>query len=831
MRTSLDVVVTGVVGEPADPALVFSRAAGGGGLVHLGSGHQRPTRHVARLNIAAADADLSHMMHVRRPCPGPAGRAATILLGGFAVLAVWLLGGWGGPAGIQAVTDLGQLLAALAATWAAAATWRRCSGRRRHAWGALTVAIAAWAVGELAWCYYELLASRATPFPSLADAGFLLFPPAAMLGLWWYPSGAGGRTRARLLLDAATVATSLLLISWVTVLGAVYHVGGSSPFAFGVSLAYPLGDLALLTVAALVLSRGASRRRLPLVLLGAGMAAMAVSDSAFTYLTATERYSSGGLTDLGWPAAFVLLALAALSERDDSTENAETDVVVAALSRTAVFLPYAALLLAAGIGAGRLLTGHGVDQFEQGNLAALAVLVFLRQLITLTENTQLIRAVALREQQLHYQAFHDPLTGLANRALFANRLAHAVELHRRDARPLSVLLLDLDDFKVINDTLGHPAGDELLVRVAERLRGCLRSADTVARLGGDEFAVLLEAGFEPPEAVAARVVTAFSQPFTLTAGEAWVTSSIGLAADSPETVELSSEEIMRDVDVAMYAAKRGGKGHFAVFDSAMRNMERDDITLRDDLVGALAEGQLEVAYEPIRYLDTGQLWGLEAVARWRHPGLGVLAAERFLPLAEKSGLLPAIDDWVVEQACGQLARWRRTSPDELLRLAVNVSGSILSDIDYPGRVTGTLLRHGVPAEQLVIEIAEGTLMTDAPAALAVTAALRRLGVQLAIDHFGTGPSSLAYLDRFPIGYAKIDPSFTQRATSAGGTAVLRALAEMCTALDVTPICQGIRNAEEDAAVRAAGLLLGQGHYCGTPVSPAASPITAEALPV
>jgi diguanylate cyclase len=746
-------------------------------------------------------------------CLSRAGLAAMMSVGALVVMAAWLLSGWGGVATIKAVTDVGQLLAALVATVAAGSARRRCSARRQRAWAALTVAVASWAAGEAAWCYYELLAARATPFPSLADAGFLLFPPAAMLGLWWYPSGAGGRARTRLLLDAFTVAASLLLISWVTVLGVVYHAGGDNRFAFAVSLAYPLGDLALLTVAVLVLTRGVGHRQLPLQLMSAGMAAMAVSDSAFTYLTATGAYRSGGLTDLGWPAAFLLLAVAALAERPDD-HGSEHLRAPAAPSRAAVFMPYGALLLAAGIAAAQLLTGNRVDRVEQGNLALLIVLVFVRQLVTLAENNQLIRAVALREEQLRHQAFHDPLTGLANRALFANRLEHAVELHRRDARPLSVLLLDLDDFKDINDTLGHPAGDELLVRVAERLRGCLRSADTVARLGGDEFAVLLEAGSEPPEQVAARVVAAFSQPFPLAAGEAVVTSSIGLAVDSPETAQLSSEDIMRDVDVAMYAAKRGGKGHFAVFTSAMRSLEGDDVALRGDLAAAVEHGQLHVAYDPICHLSTGELWGLEALARWQHPDLGLLAAERFIPLAEKAGLVAAIDDLILQQSCRQLAKWLRTRPRSPMILSVNVSGGRLIDDDYPAKVAATLRRHGVPADRLIIEIAEGTVIADAPAAIAVTGGLKALGVRLAIDHFGTGPSSLSYLDRLPIDYAKIDQSFTRRATSPNGAAVLRALADMCAALNVSPIGQAIQTAEENAAARKAGLALGQGHHLG-----------------
>ncbi|MDP9220270.1 MAG: EAL domain-containing protein [Actinomycetota bacterium] len=743
------------------------------------------------------------------------------LLACLALLTVALQQRWGGPAAVKAIDDLGQLgFAWIAAGLCALASWRS-SGRRRRSWAALTVALAAWGSGQVVWSYYELAADRASPFPSAADAGYLIFPPAAMLALWCYPgAGRGARARTRLVLDGATVAASLLVLSRVSTLGAVLHAGGDNAFAFAVSLSYPLGDLALLTVAILVLARSTARRRLPLILMSCSMAAMAVADSAFTYLTSTETYHSGALTDLGWPAAFVLVAIAGLVDRP-ADEQIDVDPMP---SRLRMFLPYAALPVAAAVVGWQLMTGRPISTMEQVTLAVLVTLIFVRQLVTLAENTQLVAEVKVREEQLHHQAFHDPLTGLPNRSLFGDRLSHAVELHRRDARPVSVVILDLDDFKLVNDTLGHPAGDELLIKVAERLLACSRSADTVARLGGDEFALLLEAGPEAPQVVARRILDAFSQPFGLIAGTIRMSSSVGLVADSPDTAELSAMNILRDADIAMYVAKRRGKGNLAVFTPDMRTLEDDDVALRAELGEAIEQGQISVAYQPIRDLDTHELWGVEALARWQNGRLGELTAQRFIPLAEQAGLISAIDDSVLDQAIRQYGIWLRSCRTGHLMLSVNVSASRLADPGYCSFVAAALARHRVPADRLIMEITESTLMTDIDAAISIATHLQGLGVSVAIDDFGTGYSSLASLDVLPVNLLKVDQSFARKATKRASTALVNGIVEMGRALGITLIVEGIETVEEQRTMREAGCRLGQGYHLGRPA--AAADITA-----
>jgi diguanylate cyclase len=364
----------------------------------------------------------------------------------------------------------------------------------------------------------------------------------------------------------------------VSVLGSVYHAGAADHFALSVSISYPVGDLVLVTMAFIVLTRAHTAQRLTLGLLMAGIMLLAFSDSLFAYQTATSAYQTGSLIDVGWVSAFLLFGLAALSstvEPSSDGENAQTSV-----GGGRPWLPYLPLVLAGAVGIHRLLPGLQSGPVP-GVVLLLVVVVLIRQFITVAQNRQLLVTVA-------HQAFHDPLTGLANRALFTDRLDHAVHLHRRDRRPLAVLCLDLDDFKLVNDSLGHPAGDDLLVRVAERMIGCLRASDTVARLGGDEFAVLIEEGAENPLIVAERVVEAFRAPFMIDHHALTVRPSIGLASAAAGADEVTADDLLKHADVAMYAAKRARTGAVQLFRPDMHLPDLDEAGLGQSFTTAMA---------------------------------------------------------------------------------------------------------------------------------------------------------------------------------------------------------------------------------------------------
>jgi diguanylate cyclase (GGDEF)-like protein len=401
------------------------------------------------------------------------------------------------------------------------------------------------------------------PFPSPADAGFLAFPVLVGAALVLHPAGGGRVSRVQRLLDALMTSGSLGLVGWLTSLGAVaragVHAGGLAP---ALLLAYPTSDLLLVVLTVLLLSRAAGDRT-ALSLLGAGVVALGVSDSAFAYLGATGSYD-GGLVDLGWIAGFLLIAVAGLRSAPAAAERAaRTDDVTAAGSGSVLL--YVPVLVALGTVAAVTTFSHPLSTPEMLTACSVVACLLGRQYLALRENRSLAADLAARERQLRHQAFHDPLTGLANRALFADRLGHALALHARSGRSIGLVFVDLDGFKEVNDTFGHAAGDDLLVRVAQRVAGVTRAGDTVARLGGDEFAVLLEDGDDPAHS-AERILAALAAGFPLADRTCAVGASIGVTTLRADDVPASADDLLARSDTAMYAAKRAGKGTIVRWD-------------------------------------------------------------------------------------------------------------------------------------------------------------------------------------------------------------------------------------------------------------------------
>jgi diguanylate cyclase (GGDEF)-like protein len=472
----------------------------------------------------------------------------------------------GGVVFTRGVDDIAQMVAAVVA--AAAAMWqaKRTLGRYRVSWALVGAGCAAWAAGEAIWCYYELLVGRETPFPSLADAGFLLFPILALVGLLTRPSAAfRGQGRIRIALDAALVSASLFLISWITALGQVFRAGADSHFAAVVSLAYPVSDLVLVTVAVVVISYARTGYRTGLITIVAGLVCLSVADSGFAYLTAIGHYGAVNLIDAGWVAGFLVIAVAAVLDH-----TAHDDTVTALTPRTALLLPYLPATVAIAIVLHQV-SKEKVDPTTGWAAALLAIALVSRQVLVLLDNRTLMSRIT-------HQALHDVLTGLANRALFGDRLTHALELHRRDMRTVTVLLLDLDDFKTVNDTLGHSCGDELLIRVTERILATVRAGDTVARLGGDEFAILMEDGGDVLD-TATRLLRSLDRPIAIASLQLSVRASIGVATLAPGEESVSGTEMLKRADLAMYAAKRAGKATVIPYSAALtrENAQRPNL--------------------------------------------------------------------------------------------------------------------------------------------------------------------------------------------------------------------------------------------------------------
>ncbi|MGZ8399410.1 MAG: putative bifunctional diguanylate cyclase/phosphodiesterase, partial [Gemmatimonadales bacterium] len=413
------------------------------------------------------------------------------------------------------------------------------------------------------------------------------------------------------------------------------------------------------------------------------------------------------------------------------------------------------------------------------------------------------------EEQLTHQAFHDPLTGLANRALFRDRVSHALALAQRRGSPVTVVFLDLDDFKKVNDSLGHGEGDRLLIAVAERFLACARSADTVARLGGDEFAILIE-GAEGRDGLPDRLAAAMSHPFSLSGNQVRATASIGVASASPGD---RADDLLRNADMAMYAAKRHGKGRAETYESRMYADVRERLDLETALRAAVERQELKLLYQPIVHLPSGGIYGVEALIRWEHPQFGRLLPQHFIPLAEDTGVIVQLGSWVLGEACRQLQIWRAAHPRLSLAMAVNISGRQLQGSGLADALRQTLTSSGVDPASVVLEITESVLMQQTDPVLERLQQLKALGVRLAIDDFGTGYSSLSYLQRFPIDILKIAKPFVDEVGhGADRSALARAIVGLGDTLKLQTIAEGIERAEQRAALIELGCTLGQGYH-------------------
>ena len=415
------------------------------------------------------------------------------------------------------------------------------------------------------------------------------------------------------------------------------------------------------------------------------------------------------------------------------------------------------------------------------------------------------------EEQLRQLAFHDPLTLLANRNLFRDRVQHALNLAQRRHTEVAVMFLDLDNFKNINDSQGHDAGDRLLQAAAQRLVTNTRASDTVARLGGDEFAVLLEgfAAAEEVETLAAQLVDALNQPLVVSNTELRVGASIGIAISTPG---VDTGALLSNADVAMYHAKAAGKNRFVVFQPEMQELLHERLRFEADLGHALARQEFFLEYQPIVDLGTRSLLGIEALVRWRHPQVGVLLPARFIPIAEECGQINELGRWVLAQACRDLVAWRPSvAGGTELRVAVNISGRHLQHGDLVTDVAAALAQSGLEAGNLVIELTESTIMYNTDANLERLHQLKALGVRLAIDDFGTGYSSLSYLHRFPIDILKIDRSFVGRLTNSdNGPELARAVITLGETLGLDTVAEGIECEPQIAALLELGCVAGQG---------------------
>lgn len=746
---------------------------------------------------------------------------AAILLGLFVIWVASHPGVHRSTADIDAVVKL--VVAALASA-SCVVFGRRAAPQVRLAWMWIGAFAAVWAVGAAVLTWYDFGKNGAVPFPSAADAGFLAALPLAAIGVLLFSSAPGpGVSRARMLLDGVIVAGSLLIVSWTTALGTVYHSGSGTVFSQAIGLAYPISDVIVATVGVSVLAQGRSRQQVPPVLVVAGLLCLTVADSSLAYLSHLTSFRYDVLVDAGRVAGFMLIALAPIWPLDPNTTARDE---VEGPSPWQVALPY--LFVAIAIFAATLkgTQSRHLDLFDV--IAGLCVIaaVLTRLVLTLVENLRLtsqmryaVTTLRANQVELVHYALHDSLTGLPNRVLFGDRIEHALARRSSPTRRVAVMLCDLDSFKDVNDTLGHSSGDEVLIAAADRLSSCVRPADTVARVGGDEFAILIDdaSGVDEVASVGARVCSAMRTPFTVAGRDFIVQVSVGIAMANQ--YDTRSEKLLQDADVALYATKDAGGNDYTFFEPRLGKAYVDRLGLQAELSVALDNGELFMEYQPVVELASGRTVGVEALLRWRHPRRGVLKPVDFLPVADNSGIAVQIGAWVLGEALQQLRGWRERTPSAArLWTAVNVSARQLASGDLVRAVSKAIDASGLEPESLHIELAESAVIDLVDWSLLVLTELKNLGATLEIDGFGTGYSSLAYLKQLPIDGVKIDRVFVDGLGTDGRDAVIiEAVVSLAHALQLKVAAAGVETSRQLEWLRTLGCDYGQGYQWSIPL--------------
>jgi diguanylate cyclase (GGDEF)-like protein/PAS domain S-box-containing protein len=799
------------------------------------------------------------------------------------------------------------------------------------AWYLLAAGVATFIVGDNLYSMRNFVQHAETLFPSYVDIVYLAMYPLLIVGLsLLVRKRTPGRDHASLL-DAAIITCGLGLLSWVVLIVPYVRSDSMGIVERLTSIAYPLGDVALLAIA-VRLAVGSGRRPPAFWLLAASIVPLLTADSFYGYLNLAGTWHEHNPVDIGWIAFYIGWGAAALhpSMRELSLGAVSSSRVTrrrlvligsaalippavlfvqqllgsvvdaAAIAITAAVLFALVLSRTAGLArevadtrsearfrslvnnasdaiivvddGGRIryqtpsaerLLGREVAELlgqpigdllleaderqlrvflstigtnavaewtvrtDDGTLLDVEVVVAdLRRDADVNGVVLTMRDITERkalDAELRRQALHDTLTGLPNRSLFHDRTAHALSRAERRPGDVAVLFLDLDDFKVVNDSLGHPAGDEILMAVASRLASKLKAGDTFARLGGDEFAVLLEGGDNvslQAEAVADRLQGALGDPFPIGGESITVRASIGIAIGRPGTDSPSG--LLRDADLAMYLAKHNGKGRFERFTPEMHEKAIRRLEIASELRGAIDNGELVLFYQPIVAVATGRPLGVEALVRWNHPRHGLTSPNEFIPVAESTGLVVPLGRWVLEEACRQTREWQLAGvADECFYVSVNLSARHLHDPAVVDDIVHALDASGLPPGALLVEVTESALVENLDPSGTRLRELKNLGVRVAIDDFGTGYSSLARLSTFPLDVVKIDKSFVDRLTGdRDGEAMVRAVVDLSHTLGMKAIAEGVEHPEQAIALERLGCTMAQGYLFAGPMTAA-----------
>ena len=795
------------------------------------------------------------------------------------------------------------------------------------AWYLLAAGVATLIIGDNLYTFENMSHPDDTLFPSYIDVVYLAMYPLLVAGLaLLVHRRTAGRDRVGLI-DAAIITVALGLVSYVLLIAPYVRIEDLSMLERLASMAYPIGDVALLATAARLAVSG-GRRPFAFWLLAVGLVPLLVSDALYGYVNLTGTWHEHNPINLGWIAFYVMwgaaalhpsmreLSIATVNRRPINTGRLVVIGSAVLVPPTMLFIEdrldeisnATAISLAGAILFGLVLvriTGLARDAADQRSEARFRALVDnasdaivvldaegrvryqtpstervlgriadeltgrnfgdlleeadAERLVVMLSNPSATATFECRIQrsdghwrdlevvaadmratahidgvvltmrditqrkhldlELRRQALHDSLTNLPNRTLFLDRAGQALQRADRTHDSVAVLVFDLDDFKAVNDSLGHAAGDDLLVAVATRLSAAMHQGDTLARLGADEFALLVEnADPEMTLGLAALdIQAAMHAPFLLGEDEISMNVSIGMAVGSPGTH--TPDDVLRNADLAMYVAKRNGKDRFEQYVPAMHEAASRRLEVAAELRHAIERGELVLFYQPIVEVSTGSVHGAEALVRWHHPQRGLLPPSDFIPIAEATGLIIPLGRWVLREACNQTQQWKQAGlADKSFYTSVNLSARHVVDDNVLGDIRTALAVSGLSPEALVVEVTETTLIQDLDRARAALTALKRLGIRIAVDDFGTGYSSLAYLSNFPIDLIKIDKSFIDRvADNAEGETMVRAVVDLAHTLGLQAIAEGVEHADQAVALEHLGCPLAQGFVFAKPM--------------
>ena len=731
--------------------------------------------------------------------------------------------------------------------------WRKVSSRRFYAWSFLGLSYLVYSLGDVIWAILEV-GLRQSPYPSVADWFYIAFYPLFLIGILLLPVKKISRTQwVKSAMDVAVILLAAGMAMWIFVINpTIANSAGEPLINIILSVLYPTGDiLIMVAVLRLLYWQQDAQWKTSVLLIAASGALTIFVDCVFSIQTLRETYVSGTILDLGWLASYYLIMLAGIWELRyaGGAEKGRQPLLQADNQvRWVAYFPYVWIMAAYGLliyGPSHELPIGIVSLIDW--VGVLVGLVLMRQLITLDENIRLTSKLqrslmegrqqeaalaksnlALGEEievrkrielRLQHDALHDPLTGLPNRVLFMERLVRSMEYAKRhEGYKYSVLFMDLDHFKMINDSLGHPFGDKLLIAVAKNLRACIRSSDTIARFGGDEFIFLIEFehGSNDIREVATRILESVSTPFEIDGKKVQVSGSIGIVQNDHRY--LHAQELLQDADIAMYRAKAQSKGSFKLFQAEMRTQMLSRLELENELRVALERKEFELYYQPVIKLATGQISGFEALIRWRQPHRGLLLPSEFLLVAEEAGLSNKIGKWVLIEACRQIHEWQMRYPmDPLLTMSVNVSGSQIARLDFADQVTRICQEYALPGNSLKLEIKESTYLSSPEETILLVERLRKLGIPILIDDFGIGYSTLSHLKQYPVNALKIDKSFIGQISRQNQEGIVATFIALARSMGLETIAEGVESREQLDCLKELGCDFVQGYLIDKPL--------------